>query len=684
MKLSHHIYLIIVIFTLPLFVLAGFFILTGINKDIDFAAKEKIGDVYQRPLELLLHHISQHQLLEQRLLSGDKTVSANDISTITATINQDLDKAAETDATYGVILQFTKEGLAERGRDKANIAQLRQDWQALTSTQDKLNAADSNAKHADLIDTVLTMIVHSGDKSNLILDPDLDSYYLMDMTLNRLPTTQSRIRKALAAGTEILTRNALTSADTRQLDTYAALFQEEDRDNIINDMTTALQEDKNFYDVSPSLQKKLKPAVDAYVASLNAFVELLQKEATEKSGVDLKTHLQLGEQAQRDAFALSDTAIDELDELLKMRIDAKRHDRLVAILIALGSLAVAGAISLILIGLLSRAITNVAGELHELAAGEGDLTRRIRTTGSQELRRLSSSFNTLMDKLLGLIRQIQRSGTQVTSSSNEIAASTKQLEAAVTEQAASTNEVVATTKEISATSQSLVQTMNDVEKVAQETASLAGSAQREFDGMETTMRHLSTSTVSISTKLAAINDKTTNIGKIVITITKVADQTNLLSLNASIEAEKAGEHGLGFAVVAREIRRLADQTAVATLDIERMVKEMQSAVTIGVMEMDKFTRDVGQGVEEISQVGAQLTKIMERVQELAPRFQSVTEGMQAQSQGAQQISSAMVQLSEAARQTMDSLRQTNSAIQELNAAARGLHSEVSRFKTSTE
>jgi methyl-accepting chemotaxis protein WspA len=202
--------------------------------------------------------------------------------------------------------------------------------------------------------------------------------------------------------------------------------------------------------------------------------------------------------------------------------------------------------------------------------------------------------------------------------------------------------------------------------------------------MEATMRQLTTATGSISTKLAAINDKTNNISKIVITITKVADQTNLLSLNASIEAEKAGEHGLGFAVVAREIRRLADQTAVATLDIERMVKEMQSAVTIGVMEMDKFTRDVGQGVEEISQIGGQLTKMMERVQALAPRFESVTDGMQAQAQGAQQISTAMIQLSDAARQTMDSLRQTNSAIQELNAAARGLHSEVSRFKTSTD
>src|SRR5262249_39001380 len=198
----------------------------------------------------------------------------------------------------------------------------------------------------------------------------------------------------------------------------------------------------------------------------------------------------------------------------------------------------------------------------------------------------------------------------------------------------------------------------------------------------TTMQTLEKATGLIADRLGLINERAANITSVVSTIARVAAQTNLLSLNASIEAEKAGEHGLGFAVVAREIRRLADQTAVATLDIERMVKEMQSAVAVGVMEMDKFTRDVGQGVEEISQIGGQLSKIMERVQALAPRIESVNDGMQAQSQGAQQISMAMVQLSDAARQTIDSLRQTNSAIQELNSAARGLHSEVSRFKTS--
>src|ERR1700681_3630636 len=107
---------------------------------------------------------------------------------------------------------------------------------------------------------------------------------------------------------------------------------------------------------------------------------------------------------------------------------------------------------------------------------------------------------------------------------------------------------------------------------------------------------------SINERLAVLSDKAGNIGTVVTTITRVADQTNLLSLNAAIEAEKAGEYGRGFAVVATEIRRLADQTAVATYDIEQMVKEMQQAVSAGVMGMDKFSEEVRRGVADVRSV----------------------------------------------------------------------------------
>src|SRR5471032_259449 len=195
--------------------------------------------------------------------------------------------------------------------------------------------------------------------------------------------------------------------------------------------------------------------------------------------------------------------------------------------------------------------------------------------------------------------------------------------------------------------------------------------------MEETMRRVMEAAASINAKLAVLSSKAGNISQVVTTITKVADQTNLLSLNAAIEAEKAGEYGRGFAVVATEIRRLADQTAVATYDIDQMVKEIQSAVAAGVMGMDKFSEEVRRGVQEVQQVGGQLSQVIQQVQALAPRVESINEGMQAQATGAEQINHALVQLGDASSQTVESLRQASFAIDDLHQVASSLAGDVS-------
>ncbi len=194
---------------------------------------------------------------------------------------------------------------------------------------------------------------------------------------------------------------------------------------------------------------------------------------------------------------------------------------------------------------------------------------------------------------------------------------------------ASTNEAAAAVKQISSTSQELLRTMDEVSQVATAAAERAISGQGGLEVMDGAMRLLADSTTSIGSKLAVISERARNINVVVTTITKVADQTNLLSINAAIEAEKAGEAGLGFLVVAREIRRLADQTAIATLDIERMVQEMQQSVTAGVMEMDRFSEQVRRGVQEVANVGAQLGEVIHSVQLLTTRFEQVNEGMRA-------------------------------------------------------
>ena len=337
------------------------------------------------------------------------------------------------------------------------------------------------------------------------------------------------------------------------------------------------------------------------------------------------------------------------------------------------------------IGKLQTAFYTVASKIGELVniaqkISSGDLTTTIQATDSQdEISKLQNAFYMMNKDLNALIRRIQHSGVQITTSSTQIAASGKQLEATVTEQLASTNEVAATAQEIAATSRNLVKMMEQVADMTKQTAVGASESRDELQEMENTMRQLTEATNSITAKLGIINKKAGNINNVVITITKVADQTSILSLNAAIEAEKAGEYGAGFAVVAREIRRLANQTAVATLEIEQIVKDMQSAVSVGVMEMDKFNNSVTNSVKQVNKISNQIGKVINQVESLPPQFIQVSESMEEQSQGATQISEAMEQLTDTSRQTVDALRETNGALEQLEEAAQLLRSEISHF-----
>jgi len=356
------------------------------------------------------------------------------------------------------------------------------------------------------------------------------------------------------------------------------------------------------------------------------------------------------------------------------------QQRLVVALLLAATIVVVVAIALWLARTITRPVREAAFVTDRIASG--DLSVTCDTQAAGEVGLLLQAIRKMIQDLRSLIGKIQRSSITLLSTATEIAATSRQQEQAVYDYSASTNQAAAAVNEISATSQELLKTMNEVNQVAHRTSQMASTGQQSLAGMDQTMRHLAESTSSIGSKLSVISERAANINLAVTTITKVADQTNLLSINAAIEAEKAGEYGLGFLVVAREIRRLADMTAVATLDIERMVREMQYSVSAGVMEMDKFSEQVRKVVGEVGQIGGQLGQIIAGAQGLHGRFDQVTEGMRVQSQGADQIREAMSRLSEAANQTSLSLREFNKATESLREAVGGLKDEVSRFTLS--
>ena len=431
-------------------------------------------------------------------------------------------------------------------------------------------------------------------------------------------------------------------------------------------------DDESLYEEFLVLRKK-------YEQSLSSVIGLFEKndivEARRLLGDQLTADWNAGRQQLNKVIQDNQNAAIQASIHISDSVLAAKASMLISLLIAV---IAAGLCGFLLMRAIMSPMQRIVSILEIMRSG--DLSSRLNLERKDEFGAVETGFNDMMTELTALVSQAQRSSVQVTTSVTEIAATSKQQQATATETAATTTEIGATSREIAATSRDLVRTMTEVTSAADQASILAGSGQQGLARMEETMHQVMGAADLVNAKLAILNEKAGNINQVVVTIVKVADQTNLLSLNAAIEAEKAGEYGRGFAVVATEVRRLADQTAVATYDIEQMVREIQSAVSAGVMGMDKFSEEVRRGMSEVQDVGEQLSQIIHQVQALAPRVLMVNEGMQAQATGAEQINHALVQLGDASSQTVESLRQASFAIDELSQVAVGLRSGVSRFK----
>ena len=659
------------------------------------------GLQYVAPAITLVNDLQLHRGMASASLHGASSF-AEGLAKKRADIENDIKAIDEADRRLGGVLNATARWPAVR---KASL-----DLLAAAST---LSADESFARHSSVIADALDLISQIGHRSNLTQDPDLDRKRLIDILVFEGPQLAEAIARARGYGVGVLAGGKETAEQFERLthdlvlaeffgaqidESIGATFETNEvfRSRLTNhaEATTeaVLAATAEFGKLARGNNAGMKPAeyfdrltggTDAIVAletqivgtlneSLNARVGALQREeilTLSGAGLGLLIALLIGAFIARDINASLKGVVDRANR------------------IAIGDLTVPAASKPRTdeIGVLTHSFDEMATALKETVSvaeriASGDLAVTVKPRSERDV--LGQALVNMVERLSALVGDVQRSGIQVNTSVNQIAATAKQQQATATEIAATTTQISATSKEIAATSKDLVRTMGEVAGVADQSATLATSGQSGLARMEGTMRHVMEAAASINAKLAVLNEKAGGITQVVTTITKVADQTNLLSLNAAIEAEKAGEYGRGFAVVATEIRRLADQTAVATYDIEQMVKEIQAAVSAGVMGMDKFSEEVRRGMNDVQQVGDQLTQIIQQVQALAPRFEAVSEGMQAQAAGAEQITQALAQLGDAVHQTVESLRESNQVIDGLNHAATGMRSGVSRFKVA--
>ena len=345
-------------------------------------------------------------------------------------------------------------------------------------------------------------------------------------------------------------------------------------------------------------------------------------------------------------------------------------------------LLIAVAVTLLVFFLTRHLISKPLNKLTIAAnsVADGNLLTSIDNDGSlNEVGVLSRSINDMTMSLRKQTVQIREAVDTLNRTAAHIVSASIRQKEAMKGFEGSVAQVGVSCNQISATSQELAKTMQGVKETAEETTRLATAGQASLSGMKDAMQSLAAVTDVISEKLALISEKAESIDMVIATITKISDQTNLLSLNAAIEAEKAGEYGRGFSVVAREIGRLANETAISSLDISNAIHEMQASVTDGVKEMDRFREGVTHGVRSSREAAGQLSRVIDKVAYLGPEFDKVNEGMYFQSLGSRQISDTMSELNLSATQMTGSLSQFKAVTDDLTEAANRLDEAVSRF-----
>ena len=329
---------------------------------------------------------------------------------------------------------------------------------------------------------------------------------------------------------------------------------------------------------------------------------------------------------------------------------------------------------------ISDPLRGVVEKMDEIARAGGDLTQEIPIRTSDELGLLAGSFNGIQKAFHKIISRISHASLSINSSSNEILAASNQQESSSAEQSAQITQIQATMNQFASTATQLASTAKEMGRFAEEVAKESQEGTNFIAETNAKMVSISESNGAVSNKLTVLSEKVEGIGKMLTTIISVADQTNLLSLNAAIEAAKAGEHGKGFNVVAQEIRRLADQTAQSSQEINSLINEIQGASSSSLMAMEKSSKDVAEGAGLVKTLANRFSGINERIENIQNQFESIVKGVEEQAAGNKEIASTLTQMTGALKLTAASSVQSRKSAMDLNTMSTQLRSAVGQFK----
>jgi len=331
---------------------------------------------------------------------------------------------------------------------------------------------------------------------------------------------------------------------------------------------------------------------------------------------------------------------------------------------------------------LTRSITGPINEAVGIAnkVASGDLTVNVQSQRGDEFGQLLAAFGTMITNLRELIREIETGASSIASSSEELSTVTNQTSKGVADQQSQTDQVATAMNEMVSTVNEVAQSAEAAFEAANQASEKSGHGEKAVRETLDLVADLNQQSSNVMELLNGLQTETNNIGTVLDVIKSVAEQTNLLALNAAIEAARAGEQGRGFAVVADEVRSLAQRTQSSAAEIETLITNLVNSAETSVASMETGTKLAEQTLERAQLAGTAIQEMSEGVEEIRRHNSQIATAAEEQSSVAEEINQNVTLIRDVGDQSAASTEQVSAASEELARLAEGLNTQVARFK----
>ncbi|WP_318518661.1 methyl-accepting chemotaxis protein [Photobacterium leiognathi] len=377
--------------------------------------------------------------------------------------------------------------------------------------------------------------------------------------------------------------------------------------------------------------------------------------------------------------------IDDIDASVAQytaQIHSNMQDRINSVLlISLILTVISATIILYVASRIIKPVERMVDTLNDIADGEGDLTKRLVVEGNDEIAALGNAFNRFANKLQSIISQVSETTNSLTTAAHNVHKQTNTLTAKLNEHNCETEQVVAAIEQMSLAANEIAENTNDVASGTERMSDVALVAQQQVDTSLVSINTLVDEVTQASGYIDALNQQSHNINNVLKVIGDIAEQTNLLALNAAIEAARAGEQGRGFAVVADEVRGLASRTQSSTLEINEMLDQLHNLVTQAVQAMDKSQASCNEAVSSTNQISHNLLSVTEAVTEINGKINQIAAASTEQNAVTGEISGNMGSIQNIVTELIQESKNSEHIVSQLDDAGNQLQQLVGQFKT---